>query len=44
MPAAYGGDSARLTEMLRRQAELRAALNVAETDWLSASEALEAAG
>ena len=43
-PAAYGGDSAKLTDMLRRQAELRAALSAAEIDWLSASEALEAAG
>ena len=43
-PATYGGDSTRLTEMLRRQAELRTALSAAESDWLAASEALEAAG
>ena len=42
-PATYGGDSGHLTELLRRQAELRAALSAAESDWLAASEALEAA-
>ena len=43
-PETYGGDSAALTELLRRQAELKSALGSAESDWLSAAEALEDAG
>jgi ATP-binding cassette subfamily F protein 3 len=40
-PTTYGGDSGKLTRLLRRQAELKAQLASAETDWLAAAEALE---
>ena len=43
-PKTYGGDSAALTELLRRRAELKSALGSAESDWLAAAEALEDAG
>jgi ATP-binding cassette subfamily F protein 3 len=42
-PATYGTHNPELSELLRRQAELRTALAAAEIDWLAASEALEAA-
>ena len=41
-PSTYGNDSAELTTLLRRQAELRQTLHQAESDWLRAAEALEA--
>ena len=43
-PETYGGDSTALTELLRRQADLKSALGSAERDWLAAAEALEEAG
>jgi ATP-binding cassette subfamily F protein 3 len=44
-PGIYNGaDKARLTELLRRQSELRQRLQRAESDWVSAAEALDAAG
>ena len=43
-PKTYGGDSTTLTQLLRRQSELKAALGGAESDWLAAAEALEDAG
>ena len=43
-PKTYGGDSGKLTQLLRRQAELKAELGSAESDWLAAAEALEDAG
>jgi ATP-binding cassette subfamily F protein 3 len=42
-PATYAADGGEVPELLRRQAELRATLAVAERDWLAAAEALDRA-
>jgi len=43
-PQTYGSERARVTELLHRQTDLRGRLASAESDWLIASEALDAAG
>ncbi len=40
-PATHAGDGREVPELLRQQAELRATLEIAERDWLTAAEALE---
>jgi ATP-binding cassette subfamily F protein 3 len=40
-PATHAGDGREVPELLRQQAELRATLETAERDWLTAAEALE---
>jgi ATP-binding cassette subfamily F protein 3 len=40
-PATYASAGRDVAELLRRQAELRAARDLAERDWLAAAEALE---
>jgi ATP-binding cassette subfamily F protein 3 len=40
-PATYADDGCDVPGLLRRQAELRATLEIAERDWLAAAEALE---
>jgi ATP-binding cassette subfamily F protein 3 len=42
-PATYAADGGEVPELLRRQAELRATLAIAERDWLAAAEALDRA-
>jgi ATP-binding cassette subfamily F protein 3 len=43
-PATYAASGRDVPELLRRQAELRATLDLAEREWLAASEALEEVG
>jgi ATP-binding cassette, subfamily F, member 3 len=40
-PATHAADGREIPELLRRQVELRATLEIAERDWLAAAEALE---
>ena len=40
-PATYGSDGRGVTDLLRRQGELRGTLATAEREWLAAAEALE---